>query len=55
MNESLLDGVWYVSFTLSAVRLSLLLSLPLLELHVPMVHHCSSQLVNAYFLFAAEA
>ena len=42
-------------FTLCAVRLRLLLSLLLLELHVPMMHHCTCQLVDANLLLCSEA
>lgn len=41
--------------TLIAIRLSLLLTLLLLELHVTMVHHSTSQFVNAHLLFISEA
>lgn len=40
--------------TLSAIRLRLLLSLLLLELHVAMVHHCTRKLVYATFLVSVE-
>ena len=41
--------------TLSAIRLSLLFTLLLLELHVSMMHHSSSQLEYACLLFCSEA
>lgn len=41
--------------TLCAIRLSLLLTLLLLELHVTMVEHCTSHLVDAQLLFIWEA
>ena len=40
--------------TLIAVRLSLLLSLFLLELHGPMMHHSAGKLVDANFLLSGE-
>ena len=42
-------------FTLGAIWLRLLLTLLLLELHVPIMHHSTSQLVNGHFLFSCEA
>lgn len=44
-----------LQLTLGAVRLRLLFSLLLLELHVPIMHHCSRQLVDGELLFAGEA
>lgn len=44
-----------VAVTLSAIRFSLLLALLLLEFHVAMMHHSSSQLVDAQFLLSSEA
>jgi len=41
--------------TLSAVRLCLLLPLLLLELHVPIMHHSTCQLVDGEFFFTGEA
>ena len=41
--------------TLSAVSLSLLLSLLFLKLHVAMVHNGTSQLVDTVLLFLSEA
>ena len=41
--------------TLIAIRLSLLFTLLLLELHVPMMHHCTGQLVDANLLISIEA
>lgn len=41
--------------TLGAVGLRLLLSLLLLELHIPIMHHSACQLVDAHFLISAEA
>ena len=40
--------------TLGAVGLRLLLALLLLELHVPVVHHSSGQLVDADLLLRVE-
>ncbi len=40
---------------LSAIRFSLLLFLLLFELHVPMIHHSTCQLVGADFLISSEA
>lgn len=42
-------------FTLSAVWLCLLLSLLLLELHVPMMHHSTCQLEDAHLFIQREA
>lgn len=44
-----------VGLTLCAIRLCLLLTLLLLELHVTMMKHSSSELVDAHFLFTSEA
>ena len=41
--------------TLGAIWLRLLLPLLLLELHVPIMHHSSSQLVDGHFLFSGES
>lgn len=41
--------------TLSAIRFSLLLSLLLFELHAPMMHHSTGQLVDGDFLISSEA
>ena len=41
--------------TLIAIRLSLLFTLLLLELHVPMMHHGTGQLVDANLLISSEA
>lgn len=44
-----------LGLTLGAVRLRLLFSLLLLELHVPIMQHCSRQLVDGDLLFDGEA
>ena len=44
-----------IRITLSAIRFSLLLTLLLLELHVAMMHHSTSQLVDAHLLLSSEA
>ena len=44
-----------LGLTLCAIRLCLLLTLLLLELHVTMMKHSSSKLVDAHFLFIIEA
>ncbi len=44
-----------LNLTLIAIRLSLLLTLLLLELHVTMMEHCSSELVDAHLLLIVEA
>lgn len=41
--------------TLSAVRLRLLFPLLLLELHVPIVHHSTCQLVDGHLFLIGEA
>ncbi len=48
-------GNFTPAFTLSAFRLSLLFPLFLLELHGSMMHHSTSQLVNAHLLICSEA
>ena len=40
--------------TLGAIWLGLLLTLLLLELHVPVVHHSTSQLVDAHLFLRVE-
>lgn len=44
-----------VHLTLGAVRLRLFFALLLLKLHVPIMHHCSRQLVDGDFLVVGEA
>ena len=44
-----------IRVTLSAIRFSLLLALLLLEFHVAMMHHSTSQLVDALLLLIIEA
>lgn len=44
-----------VSLTLCAIRLSLLLTLLLLELHITVMKNSSSEFVNAHFLFSTKA
>lgn len=45
----------FVIITLIAIGFSLLLTLLLLELHVAVMHHSSSQLVDAQFLLRSKA
>lgn len=42
------------SVTFSAIWLSLLFPLLLLEFHVPIVHHSASELVNGHFFICSE-
>ena len=44
-----------IRITFSAFRFSLLLTLLLLEMHVTMMHHSTSQLVDAHLLLSIEA
>lgn len=53
--ETVIKEKLMVSLTLCAIRLSLLLTLLLLELHVTMMKNSSSEFVDAHFLFSTEA
>lgn len=43
-----------IILTFSAIRFCLLLTLFLLEFHVPIMHYCACQFVDSYFLICIE-
>lgn len=53
--ETVIKEKLKVSLTLCAIRLSLLLTLLLLEPHVTMMKNSSSEFVDVHFLFSTEA